>query len=65
MKVKVRIQGTKEEVEAVRRLLLAAHPDLILGKPREGTNPKYAGRQKWSSYGDITPGVVRKRRNKC
>lgn len=63
MKVKVRIQGTKEEVEAVRRLLLAAHPDMILGKAREGTNPKYAGRQKWSCYGDITPGIVRRRRS--
>tara|TARA_R100001086_G_scaffold217617_1_gene134075 strand:- start:190 stop:384 length:195 start_codon:yes stop_codon:yes gene_type:complete len=64
MKVKVRLQGSKEDVEKVRQMMLKMHRDMILAKPREGTNPKYAGRQKWSSYGDITPGVIRKRRSK-
>ena len=62
MKVKVRLQGSKEDVEAVRAMMLKMHRDMILAKPREGTNPKYDGNQKWSSYGDITPGVIRKRR---
>ncbi len=42
--------------------LLKKHPQLILGKPREGTNPKYDGNQKWSSYGDYWFGHIRKRR---
>lgn len=63
MKVKVRLQGSKEDVEKVRQMMLKMHRDMILAKPREGTNPKYAGNQKWSSYGDITPGVIRKRRS--
>jgi len=62
MKVKVRLQGTEEEVAFVRDLFLKMHPDLILASPREGTNPKYDGNQKWSSYGDITPGIKRKRK---
>jgi len=62
MKVKVRIQGTKAEVEKLRRHLLKKHPQLILSSPREGTNPRYADNQKWASYGDYQFGVVRKRR---
>lgn len=53
MKCKIRLQGTASEVEAMRKYLLKFHPGLILGAPREGTNPKYDGEQKWSSYGDI------------
>jgi len=53
MKIKIRLQGSKEEVEFLRTYLLKKHPGLILGAAREGTNPKYAGNQKWSSYGDI------------
>jgi len=64
MKVKVRLQGSKEEVEFVRDLFLKLHPDLILASPREGTNPKYDGNQKWSAYGDITPGIKRRRKKK-
>lgn len=53
VKVKVRLQGTKEEVERMRSKLLQDHPELILSKPREGSNPKYEGNQKWASYGDF------------
>lgn len=62
MKVKIRLQGTKKEVERMRKHLLKKHPQLILGKAREGTNPKYTGNQKWSSYGDYWFGHIRKRR---
>ena len=63
MKVKVRIQGSKREVERLRRHLLKSHPQLILANQREGTNPKYAGKQKWASYGDYWFGKIRKRRS--
>lgn len=54
VKVKVRIQaGSKAEADLVRLKLLTAHPNLIMAQPREGTNPKYEGRQKWAAYGDI------------
>jgi len=53
MKVKVRLQGTEEECKLMRRKLLADYPELILGNPREGTNPKYADNQKWACYGDF------------
>ena len=62
MKVKVRLQGTKAEVEKLRKHFLKKHPQMILSKPREGTNPKYANNQKWASYGDYQFGVIRKRR---
>ena len=63
MKVKVRIQGTQRECNRLRRILLKKHPELILGKPRKGTNPKYAGNQKYSCYGDYWSGKVRRRRS--
>ena len=53
MKIKIRIQGTAVEVAFMRQRLLRKHKNLILGKPRKGTNPKYEGNQKWSSYGDF------------
>ena len=52
MKVKVRLQGEKAAVTKLRAHLLMKHPQLILGKPREGTNPKYEGNQNWASNGD-------------
>ena len=61
-KLKVRIQGTKEEVEKLRRIMLRTHAGLILGKPRKGTNPKYDGNQQWASYGDYKFGTIRHRR---
>ena len=41
MQIKIRIQGTEQEVTFMRNVLLRAHMNLILSKPREGTNPKY------------------------
>lgn len=64
MKVKVRIQGTEPEVEKLRQILLERCPELILGKPRRGTNPKYEPNQKYASYGDFQFDTVRKRRGK-
>lgn len=53
MQIKIRIQGTEQEVTFMRNILLKTHMNLILSKPREGTNPKYDGNQKWSCYGDF------------
>ena len=64
MKVKVRIQGTEPEVEKLRQILLERCPELILGKPRRGTNPKYEPNQKYAPYGDFQFDTKRKRRNK-
>jgi len=64
MKVKVRIQGTELEVEKLRQILLQRCPELILGKPRRGTNPKYEPDQKYASYGDFQFNTKRKRRGK-
>ena len=61
--VKVRLQGFEDEVAEVRKILLERCPELILGKPRKGTNPKYADKQKWASYGDLTTHTVRRRRS--
>jgi len=63
-KVKVRIQGSEKEVEKLRKILLDRCPELILGSPRKGTNPKYDGNQKFSSYGDFQFNSKRKRRSK-
>ena len=63
MKVKVRLQKNKKDVEKLRKHLLKKCPQLILGKPREGTNPKYDGNQKWSSYGDYWFGKIRRRKS--
>lgn len=64
MKVKIRIQTSSQyEAETARKHLLKKHPGLCLNSPREGTNPKYAGRQKWAVYGDLelTPPIPPKR----
>lgn len=61
-KLKVRIQGTKEEVEKLRSIMLNTHAGLILSKPRKGTNPKYDGNQQYASYGDYQFGTIRRRR---
>ncbi len=63
-KVKIRLQGAEKDVAKLRKHLLKAHPQLILAHPREGTNPKYDGRQKWSAYGDYEFNKIRRRRNK-
>lgn len=63
-KVKVRIQGDEKDVELLRRILLDRCPELILGSPRRGTNPKYEPNQKYASYGDFQFNTKRKRRGK-
>lgn len=63
-KVKVRIQGSEKDVEKLRKILLERCPELVLGSPRQGTNPKYDGNQKFSSYGDFQFNSKRKRRKK-
>ena len=63
-KVKVRIQGCEKDVERLRKILLDRCPELILATPRKGTNPKYDGNQKFSSYGDFQFNSKRKRRKK-
>lgn len=62
MKVKVRLQGDEKAVEKVKEILLERCPELILGKPRRGTNPKYEPNQKYASYGDFEPGKKRRRK---
>lgn len=64
MKVKVRLSGSKKEVERLRKHMLKNHPQMILSSPREGTNPKYAKNQQWFCYGDYEFNKVRQRRSK-
>jgi hypothetical protein len=61
--VKVRLQGDEEDVEALRKILLEKCPELVLGKARKGTNPKYNNNQKWASYGNFIFNLIRKRRS--
>ena len=63
MKVKVRIQGNEKDVEKLRAILLDRCPELILGSPRKGTNPKYKDQQKYACYGDFDFNKKRKRRS--
>lgn len=63
MKVKIRLQGDLKELEKVKEMLLERCPELILGSPRKGTNPKYADNQKYASYGDFEIGKKRRRKN--
>ena len=60
--VKIRLMGRPKDVEKVRRHLLKSHPQLVLGKLRQGNNPRYEGDQKWFSYGDYIIGKIRRRR---
>ena len=62
-KVKIRLMSTsKSDVETLRRHFFKSLPQAILGTPREGSNPKYEGRQKWFVYGDYEFGKIRRRR---
>ena len=63
-KVKVRLQGSEKDVERLRKILLERCPELILGSPRKGSNPKYAGNQRYASYGDFQFNTKRRRRKK-
>ena len=51
--IKVRLQGTEDEVNMARALLLKTMPGIRMGKPREGSNPRYVDNQKWAAYGDL------------
>ena len=52
-KVRIRLQSrNKNDLIRIRKKFLKDHPQVILSKPREGTNPKYEGRQAWSCYGN-------------
>jgi hypothetical protein len=62
-KVRIRLQGAEKDVAKLRKHLLKHHPQMILAHPREGTNPRYAGRQKWAAYGNYEFGKIRRRRN--
>jgi len=61
--VKIRLMGRPADVERVRKHLLKKHDQMILGKLRQGSNPKYADDQKWFSYGDYIIGKIRRRRS--
>lgn len=63
-KVKVRLQGSEKDVERLRKILLERCPELILASPRKGSNPKYAGNQRYASYGDFQFNTKRRRRKK-
>ena len=63
VKVKVRLMGTEKEVTRLRNHLLKKHPQMILGKPQRGNNPRYDEiGQKWFVYGDYEFGKIRRRR---
>ena len=64
MKVRIRLQGGEKEVEKLRKHFLKKHPQMIMSRPRKGTNPKYARRQQWACYGDYEFGKIRRRRIK-
>jgi len=62
--VKVRLQCEDDrEIDRVAEILLQRCPELILASARLGSNPKYAGRQKYARYGDFKINVIRKRRS--
>ena len=63
--VKVRLQSESDlEIDRVAEIILQRCPELILAAARIGTNPKYAGKQKYARYGDFKIGVIRKRRSR-
>lgn len=62
--VKLRIQADNESdcQEAIDKLSNVTQGAAKFGKPREGTNPRYAGSQKWSSYGEVDTNSIKPRR---
>ena len=63
-KVKIRLMaGSESSINRMRNHMLKKHPQMIMSKPRMGTNPKYASRPKWFCYGDYEFGKIRRRRN--
>ncbi len=62
-KVRVRLMAVnKSELERLRTHMLKKHPQMIMSKPRMGSNPKYQSAQKWFCYGDYEFGKIRRRR---
>lgn len=53
--VKLRIQAESkvDADEAIEYLVNMTSGAAKMGKPREGSNPKYEGQQKWMSYGEL------------
>ena len=63
-KVKIRLMaGSEKSCERLRKHMLKKHPQMILGRPMMGSNPKYKSRPKWFCYGDYEFGKIRRRRN--
>jgi hypothetical protein len=63
-KVRIRLMAQSEKAcERLRKHLLKKHPQMILGKPKEGPPTKYKSTQKWFCYGDYEFGKIRRRRN--
>ena len=51
-KVRIRLMAeSKREIERLRNHMLKKHPQMIMAKPRKGSNPKYQSKQKWFCYG--------------
>ncbi len=50
--VKLRICAETEEACETARRLLENATGCRMGRPRAGSNPKYADSQKWFSYGE-------------
>lgn len=58
MAIKVRLTAnTEQEAQTVREQLETLVQGLKFQAPRQGTNPKYEGNQKWFCYGEweVTP----------
>ena len=55
MVVKLRIQAdTLEDCQdAIEYLVSVTAGAAKMGKPRQGTNPKYEGQQRYASYGEL------------
>lgn len=62
-KVRVRLMANNvKDLEKLRNHMLKKHPQMIMSKPRMGSNPKYDAAQKWFCYGDYEFGKIRRRR---
>lgn len=59
-KVRIRLEGTGDNVEQVKKHLLKNHPQMILGKLVKNPNRD----RSWFVFGDYSIGQNRRRRNK-
>jgi hypothetical protein len=61
--IKIRLTGdTEAEVTAAIQLCERLLPNTVIAPPRQGSNPKYAGDQKWLAYGEMQRAQPRQRR---